>query len=65
MSDSEKKTPTVSPDPGATGETATSDGDGKGSVQDAQVICWSVSRSKGVTMQALLSLIMCGIIFMR
>ena len=30
MSDSEKKTPTVSPDPGATGETATSDGDGKG-----------------------------------
>ena len=30
MSDSEKKTPTVSPDPGATGETATSDRDGKG-----------------------------------
>ena len=30
MSDSKEKTPTVSPDPGATGETATSDRDGKG-----------------------------------
>ena len=30
MSDNEKKTPTISPDPGATGETATSDRDGKG-----------------------------------
>ena len=30
MSDSEKKTPTLSPDPGATGETATSDRDEKG-----------------------------------
>ena len=29
MSDSEEKTPTVSPDQGATGETATSDRDGK------------------------------------
>ena len=30
MSDSKEKTPTVSPDPGATGETAISDRDGKG-----------------------------------
>ena len=30
MSDSKEKTPTVSPDQGATGETATSDRDGKG-----------------------------------
>ena len=30
MSDSKEKTPTVSPDPGATGWTATSDRDGKG-----------------------------------
>ena len=29
MSDSKEKTPTVSPDPGATGETATSDSNGK------------------------------------
>ena len=30
MNDNKEKTPTVSPDPGATGETATSDRDGKG-----------------------------------
>ena len=46
MSDSKEKTPTVSPDPGATGETANQIEMEKGSVQDAHVICLSVSRRK-------------------
>ena len=38
MSDSKEKTPTVSPDPGATGETATSDRDGKGRWRRALIV---------------------------